>query len=395
MQKVYLSEFTDNIWYVPLESNPDFLLYWTYNNLSDFSENYILYSDGKMCLLYDNEGRFIRPIGKQGRGPGEYIGIDYIALINEKIFIHDYFTDDLLEYNIDGTFINRNKSGFTGHDKYRLRDAIMINDSMIFGNIQNYTGHEEYKALIVDKKGNIKYPYKNYIFFDLKPGVPHAQEMGEGAIFSRFGEIIYFKEPFNDTLFQIDNQFRLIPFYIFNFGKYKFPLSERGKAWADIDLSSYIFLNEIFQTKNYLFVSCRLGKYFPAKRITPEIIRTPSNKDYIQWYNTQSVLGIFDERKGDIVFSEPTSTNNHLFTSGIYNDIDAGPRFFPDKMVNDSTMMMKIKFDYLVEHIESNDFKYNIPKYPERKKKLEMLVDSLKKVEFDNPVYMFVTFKSK
>jgi len=42
-------------------------------------------------------------------------------------------------------------------------------------------------------------------------------------------------------------------------------------------------------------------------------------------------------------------------------------------------------------HVASDDFKKSIPKYPEKKKSLENMVNKL--TEFDNPVLMFVTFK--
>jgi len=51
-----------------------------------------------------------------------------------------------------------------------------------------------------------------------------------------------------------------------------------------------------------------------------------------------------------------------------------------------------IRFEYLIEHIESKDFKDNIPKFPDRKERLKFFVDSLKNTGFDNPVLMFVTF---
>jgi hypothetical protein len=92
-----------------------------------------------------------------------------------------------------------------------------------------------------------------------------------------------------------------------------------------------------------------------------------------------------------LVFCKPTSTDNPLFASGIYNDIDAGPRFFPKKIVNDSTMVMWIDAKQFKDHIASDDFKNNMPKFPEKKKQLEDLANSL--TEFDNPVLMLVTFK--
>jgi hypothetical protein len=392
MQKIYLSRFSDNIRYIPMESNVDHLLRWSTRLYADFSENYILDSDGQICLLYDNKGHFIKQIGNRGRGPGEYGGIKYIEIINEKIFIYDYLTDDLIEYKLDGTHVKRYNSGFTGNKKYRLIDAFVINDSLIFGNIENFTGKDEYKALIIDNQGIIVRYYKNYIFFELEPGLPYAKSPGS-AIYYRFNSKTFFKEFLNDTLFQLDDKYRLIPSLVFNFGKYKEPLSDRGKSWSKLDLTSYINIYHIYQTKDYLILDCGLGKYFPAKRLNPEIIRMPGLKDYTQWYNTTAVIGIYDKRTGKLGFSEPSTTDNHLSASGLYNDIDAGPRFMPDKMVNDSTMVMKIRFDYLTEHIESEEFNNSVPKYPDRKKRLEMYVDSLRKAEFDNPVYMLVTFK--
>jgi hypothetical protein len=152
---------------------------------------------------------------------------------------------------------------------------------------------------------------------------------------------------------------------------------------------------QIFTKENYLILKCDFNKYFPAKRLTPEIIKLPGIEEITRWHNTRIVIGIYDKITEKLVFSEPTSTDNHLFTSGLYNDIDAGPRFIPDKMINDSTMVMNIRFEYLIEHIESKDFKDNTPRYPEKKKRLESFVDSLSRTGFDNPVLMFVTFKAK
>jgi hypothetical protein len=62
-------------------------------------------------------------------------------------------------------------------------------------------------------------------------------------------------------------------------------------------------------------------------------------------------------------------------------------------LVNDTTMVMKIRPDHFMEHIESNDFKVANPLIPGRKDGLKYFADSLKKAGFDNPVLMFVTFE--
>ena len=361
--------------------------------LADFTDRYILASEMNICLLYDKKGNFLRQIGKPGRGPGEYTGgISLVSLTNERVYLRDFLGYDLIEYNLDGTFVKKHKNSFLGDGKYRLEEAVLLSDSMIFGNIENRTGQEVYKALIIDKQGNIKYSYKNNFRFNLESGTWSVKSHVRADI-NRFKNEIFLKEHYNDTLFQLDEQYRLTPVFVLDLGKYKEPLSEKGKNWPERDLLSYIDLYHVFQTEKLLILIYDLNKYFPAKRLTPEIIRIPGHKDITLWSNTESVIGIYDKKTGELAFSEPTSTDNHLFTSGLYNDIDAGPRFIPDKMVNDSTMVMNIRFEYLVEHIESKDFRDNIPKFPDRKEKLEYFIDSLKNTGFDNPVLMFVKFK--
>ena len=391
MQKIFLSDFADSIWYVPLESGPDHLL--ANIMFMDISERHILVSDTKACYLFNTGGKFIRQIGKHGRGPGEYSIINNLALINDRIYLHDILTSDLIEYDLDGQFLNRYKNGFTASEKI-LENAIMLNDSLILGNIENRTGQEKYKALVINRDGDIKTYSKNYILFNLGPGVRSVRVPGK-AIYYRYKDRVYFKELLNDTLFYLTDNYDLIPAMIFEFGKYKESLADRAKEWSQVDFSSYVYLRAIFPTDNYLFLQCDFKGHFPAKRINPEVITLPSGTNFTQWYNFigTNVLGIYNVKSGELVYSTPTSTDIHLNTSGLYNDVDAGPRFLPTINVNDSTMVMDIRFNHLLEYISSNEFKNIIPKNPEKKMELENLVNNLYNSDFGNPVLMFVTFK--
>jgi hypothetical protein len=387
MEKVNLSQFTENIRYVPLE-NKENIFYDDIKDL-DILGNLILVSDMKVCILYDTSGRCISKIGTQGRGPGEY---DYATNLelgkNGKIYLQN--TYDLLEYNLDGTFITNYKRTFLTKDNYYLSSWLNIDDSLFFGHVPNSTGLTEYKALIVNKLGDTKNSYKNYILFNR--GQKVSTNLENRAQIYQFNNKIFYKEYYNDTLFYLNDRYKLIPIYAFNLGKFKEPLSERAKVFPT-NRENYIYINEVFQTENYLFFDCLLGSQYPAKRVTAKIIYVPNYGKYSSWYNGRSVLGIFNKVTQELIFCKPTSTDNPLFTSGIYNDIDAGPRFFPQKMVNDSTMVMYTAAKDLKDHVASDDFKKNVAKFPEKKKKLEELANSL--TEFDNPILMFVTFKSK
>jgi mRNA-degrading endonuclease HigB of HigAB toxin-antitoxin module len=392
MDQLELSELAYNIRYIALEPDSTHPIRWSSIELFDFGEEYIIDSDGKTCLLYNTQGQFIRPIGKEGRGPGEYRLIIDVFLINEKIYIRDFM--DLLEYNIDGSFVNRVKNAFLINGKYPLEEVVMINDSVFFGNVENRTGTEEYKAFVIDCKGYPIHSFKNYCIFELESGVNSVKAPGKSIIY-KYANDVFFKEFYNDTLFKLDELYNLRPAYVFDLADRGEPASKIGLRWDQKDLSAYIYISYIYQTASHLVINCDFNKFYKERRISPEIIKTPSGKDYIQWYNYtgQQVLGIYNKINGNLVFSKPTSTNNQLFTSGFYNDYDAGPRFFPDKMINDSVLVMKIRPDHLFNHIESNDFKDNYSKCPDKKNELKIFVDSLRRVEYDNPIYMLVTFK--
>lgn len=391
LQQIDLSSFSDDIRYVPLEADPDH--FFRSIMYMDFSDRFILLTDGRYCSLYDNNGLFVRQIGENGRGPGEYQGINSVSVFNDNIYVHDYYTDDLIEYKTDGTFIRRYRSGFTAEDNYIFPDAYMLNDSLILGNIENRSGQEEYKALVINRQGVVKSSFKNYIKFDLASGVKSIRVPGRAFYYS-FGNEVYFKELLNDTLFRLTRDYKLIPECIFNFGKYEEPLSKRGERWSDIDLTSYIFLLDLFPIQDKYILNCQFSKYFPAKRLTPAKAVLPDGRELILQYHANigtSLTGIYDFKTKDLIFAEPLTTDNPLDHSGFFNDIDAGPRFFPMEQVNDSTLVMWMEAKQLKDHVASNEFRNRVPKFPERKKRLEILADSL--TESDNPVMMFVTFK--
>ena len=387
LEIVNLSRFTDNIRYVPLENIENLSL----GNLSliDISDNLILVSDMNICLLYDSEGHFITKVGNRGRGPGENPYFDNLGLSsgkNQKIYFSSIF--DIFEYNIDGSFINKYTKSLFISGTYLLRDWQIINDSLFFGYINNGTGKVENKALIINKYGDIVHSYKNYILFN--------NESGKNALrgqqqFSKFKGSVFFKEQFNDTLFSVNDKYEMIPRYNITLGNLKLPLSFRVKPPSGEIFMDYVYIVDIFQNDNYLFLICHFGNKFPAKRLTSKPPLFPGGNPVR--VNTYAVLGLYNKKSGELVFCKPSDSDNPLFTSGIYNDIDCGPRFRPVKQVNDSTLLMWVSADKLKDHVASDDFKNNVPKYPEKKKELEDLANKL--TEFDNPVLMFVTFNKE
>jgi hypothetical protein len=389
METINLSGFASGIRYVPLETGMN--NYISYISDCKFIGNYLIVINLKQCLLYDVNGKFIKQIGTEGRGPGEYQYVDAVVVdCDTNIYIQSLY--DLLEFKVDGSFVEKKKNRFmlnNNMNEYFIT-SLIIRDSLFFGHIPNSTGLINNKALLIKKSGEIIKSYKNHILFDREK--PVGSYLENFAHIYQFDRSIYYKEYYNDTLFCLDDQLNLNPKYVLDPGKYKEPVSERAKRHSQPkSAAEYHSIWEVFQIDKYLFISCGYGDHFPAKRITPEIVNLPDGRAIKILRNTDRVLGIYNKETRNISFCKPTSTDNKLFTSGLCNDFDAGPRFFPTMQVNDSTMMMWIKAEDLINHIESNDFNNCEAVFPAKKKQLAEMVHKLSPQ--DNPVLMFVTFR--
>ena len=71
--------------------------------------------------------------------------------------------------------------------------------------------------------------------------------------------------------------------------------------------------------------------------------------------------------------------------------MDGGQNIIPKTIKDDNTIIAWMDPLKLKAHVDSEVFKNSTPKYPEKKKELERLANSLK--ETDNPVLVLVKLK--
>lgn len=62
------------------------------------------YSKSRSIFIFDGKGHFKSKIMKVGRGPGEYVFPDGIALKGDTILVNDRVARKMLYYGLDGTF---------------------------------------------------------------------------------------------------------------------------------------------------------------------------------------------------------------------------------------------------------------------------------------------------
>jgi len=99
-----LGALTKELEIIPLDNRQEAL--FSYGSVV-VSENYlgVITSTPRSFKLFDRKGKYLRDIGKEGRGPGEYGNI-YSARIDEKtgrIYILPWTSEQLLVFGMDGT----------------------------------------------------------------------------------------------------------------------------------------------------------------------------------------------------------------------------------------------------------------------------------------------------
>jgi hypothetical protein len=344
---ITLSDIADNIDYIPLENFP-----YLSNIMEIKIEDTLIVissqskSDGGI-YEYNRQGILRGKIeGIVGKGPGECIYCTDFTIDSsgDRIYIVDGMEEDLEVYSMKGKYIRTISLG----DKIKgfPSDIAFWNSSLLLG----YSDSKEYNWAIIDTLGNLIDKKKNALF-------PYDCNVGLLGGFYKYKDKINFWDPFYDTIYTISPDWKYRAAYLF----------KRGENWVppwvkDISiLVSLCKVYDIFETEDYIYIS-----YGYQKKAKIALIDKKDKKEYL-------------------LSSE----------SGIPNTLDGGlnlTRCMTYFTENDREFLVGLIFPYeLKAHISGEEFKNSTPKYPEKKKELEKLANSLR--ENDNPALMLIKLK--
>jgi hypothetical protein len=382
-----LSEFADGVLYIPLETMPGMEL--DYITRLSSNDSLFFINDGKTCVLFSSTGKILYKIGSKGRGPGEYniAGQNDITSSN-TLLVRDLYK--LIEFDIQGEFLRssdifRHPTGSGAFGRW-----ITLSDSLLFVNVRNDSGEEMNKAQVMNMNGRIIKNYPNYIYFK-QDKVGTFTFSGISSL-DRYSDKVSLKEAVNDTLFYLDNDLTLRPGYVFHMGKYKTGYMDLldGTAYK----REYAYTQDVFETEKFFFLTLR-GLCNAFRRATPivEVVTGLGGQviDLEIWYYKGALLMVVDKTTGKSFLNDISRSDEFIFKSGFINDLDGGPRFLPRFRLDDSRFVMPVEALELKQYIKSDEFRESSSLYPEKKKALEELANSLS--ESDNPVLMVVTMK--
>lgn len=243
-----LSEISDSIWYVLLESKRE-SMFGVISKLI-VNDKYIIVADfdiSQEVFIFNNKGKFISKISKLGKGPFEYARIEDVCFWPQTntIFIFDGDNKKIIEYDLSGKPLREIIVSF-----YADNMAILDYNSFVF-----YVGFREnkglkYNLLIVNNKGEIvgkSFPIDDRI----------VTELSKCAPFYYYKEDLYFSPDYESNTYKITK----------NSIKRKYTLDFMGKNMPvemiynkkskeidkEISKNKYAYSDVQFESENFVF----------------------------------------------------------------------------------------------------------------------------------------------
>ncbi len=350
-----LSEISDAINYIPLDNKfPIGIIYSV-----KFTGNSVFLSAKDLGVIrFNREGKEPQIYGAVGRGPEEYVYCMSYAVNNKTDAVYVMDRNNVIKvFANNGRYLKninlpKSKSGF-------CFDNIEWFNSYLFVSQNISMCHAEYNWIILDTLGTIINRKRN--------SIPEFQgREGAGGGTYTFSNKIFYWNWYNDTVFSVSENFDYKAAYLFAPGEHRFP----AKALPLVSLmqyenlvSKYMIPMRLFETNRYIV---------------------------FEYYLNKSTISFIEKNSG-IVF---LFSNENYATVGIGNDLDNGLDFQPIGyfVEKDREFLFGLLSPYQIKaHVGTETFINSSPKYPEKKKELEKLANSLK--ETDNPVLVLVRLK--
>jgi hypothetical protein len=273
-----ISELVKRIEYIRLETKPECLLGY---GQAVMAGNFFYVKNKRPAglFVFNSEGRFQRQISRRGKGPGEYTDFAYFDVSPDNRYLAiGGWVSVVLFYSTSGDFLHEVDASNQFFSGFRFLNS---------NQLVTYAAHTNAPQ---DKNPVMIGWNVNGLRADTLLRLDWQLQETDMAFalaytgFYRFGNCINFMKPANDTLFQLHQNFRIIPRLVFNCGS-------QSMTEKDIFNSSGRFKIRVLplgETKDFIFIG--VGKadgyqiLFHEKK-TGETFRLPVRK------------GVTDEKK--------------------------------------------------------------------------------------------------
>jgi hypothetical protein len=211
-----MSDYVERIEYIPLESNDS--CYLGRIKQVHFTKDYIFFSDRFIprLLVFNKSGKFVRQIGREGKGPNEYPMLACFTTdsIGSEIFIYTV-GDKILNFNLQGELRSEIKTNCC-----RFRHFSLINDHFVLNvSYPNNIMSDGYSCFVIDRNGNVTKKLLKRKFAENAS----IKDLGGFSSYCTKSESVLFWESEYDTIYEINKDLLVLP-------KYKLVYGEKDKS---------------------------------------------------------------------------------------------------------------------------------------------------------------------
>lgn len=353
-KQINLSEIADDILYVPLDDSILISGVNTVNYPKFANDRIYLYDQNQGILIFSRSGKFLRKIGKRGRGPGEYVYGSTFTVDPESgtVYLND-LNSIIKVYSKSGNYL---RSIMLNEYQGSIDEMEFFNKNLFVAFNLQYGDNFKYEWVFLDTLGNIIKKKDRSI-----PIFKSNYLVGGGTFIQ--GNKLNFWHNFTDTIISFSDDFTVKPNFLLSQGDFRLP-----KQYVDDPikrLPEYMSMEQVLETNRFLIL--RYNFYKGKNSLV--LIDKEEDKSYLSYWS-------FDDYRG------------------LINDLDGGIRFQPRGYLfeNGREYLIEIKDAIRFKaYVNSNDFENAKSINPEKKKIFKEITDNLK--ETDNPVLMIVKLK--
>ncbi|TSA35505.1 MAG: 6-bladed beta-propeller [Porphyromonadaceae bacterium] len=352
-----LSEIVDHIEYVKLETTPECLIGGGQAVLAG-NTIYIKNFRPTSLLVFDGQGKFLRQISRQGKGPGEYINFAYFDVSPDNRYIAiGGFGGGIRLYTITGEFTTQ-----SDYNSLSWSGFLFLNPNKLITYESRQNGHQ--KGYPIMMAWNTEHLQSDTLLcIDMEPQESDRSVLMVFNPFYPFKGRINFMEAANDTLYQLDTDLKISPRMVVDCG-------ERALTEETLFMApgkSIIRVYPVCETNNYLFINSYSGedyRVFVFNKRSGETFRMPVRQS------------LFDEK---------------VKTYGPENDLEGIDFTFNGLRVNDKTwtsILQIVDLKAFFESVKPDLLKLKTRKYLDQLRKLTDASDLN-----DNPIVRIVHLK--
>lgn len=328
-----LNTVCKNIFTIPLQTDSHILIKAIRNIYLYQNKLFILHDDQISC--FDMNGNFLRKIGHQGNGPGEFYYLpEGIAFHNSHIYLNDQHSKKILIYSIEGDYI---KSIVTNHVFSQFK---ILNHTLLIGYTPNKLGNEPNKLYTYNMEGIVIDSLKNSMIYDNYNAIYSFSY--ENPLFSLNNKLLGFKEVLSDTIYKINPDFSLDPFLVFNLGDLKLhpdDIYNQKDIFKALDHGKKV-LEVLFDNENYMII-----KDWDTRFTILVWDKKNNNIDNVKFLYSDDLAKSFNKEKS-YIYINPKDESSKVMTK------DGTAYFMPEFVSEDNKYL--IGYETSAAHEEDN-----------------------------------------